>query len=262
MVAANFEPVKRGQIYSAEARTSDGRYTRRRYVRVVGVEVKAARAKLRECTRKGNKLRKERGDFSPDLVFKTETRAPRLHSLHARPLPEGEPEAVSQTATANTDDALVARIIRTVQHYTKPGSYVGESLVLANFDGTWCPAAGETEADSERAIAAEVIDRMILAGKLERAGIHNKMIKIRVEGWRLVALNRGHQETPIRKVAAVLPRNGRTPEGKSRVRVWSHAGKSWSNPHCVRNTEIVGDAPESWPQTRSALKAISEWRLP
>lgn len=71
MVAANFEPVKRGQIYSAEARTGDGRYTRR-YVRVVGVEVKAARAKLRECTRKGNKLRKERGDFSPDLVFKTE----------------------------------------------------------------------------------------------------------------------------------------------------------------------------------------------
>lgn len=167
---------------------------------------------------------------------------------------------MSQT---DTDSALRGRIIRVVQHYTKPGTYVAASLVLANFDGTWSPAAGETEADTERAIAAEVIDRMLRAGALHSAGSgEKKMIQIPVIPTRLVALNRGHQETPIRKVAAVLPRSARTPEGKERVRVWSHAGKSWSNPTVVRNTEIIGPAPESWAQTRAARKAIEEWRQP
>lgn len=73
---------------------------------------------------------------------------------------------------------------------------------------------------------------------------------------RLVALRRGHQEKGIRKVAVVLERTAKTPEGKTRVQVWSQAAKRWSHVRTVRDSEIVGDAPADWPQTRAARRSL------
>lgn len=78
----------------------------------------------------------------------------------------------------------------------------------------------------------------------------------------LVQLNRGFGDNTIRKIAAVLPATARTPVDKTRISVWSHSGKSWSNPKCVAAVLIVGPAPEDWKQTRAARKAIAEGRRP
>lgn len=59
------------------------------------------------------------------------------------------------------------RIIRILR---KHGG-VTKELLLAFFDGTYDPEEGETIETTERALAAEVLDGMIVAGTVDWSGV-------------------------------------------------------------------------------------------
>ena len=72
---------------------------------------------------------------------------------------------------------------------------------------------------------------------------------------RLVWIENGTAER--RKIVAVVLGPSRS-HGKVRVRRWSNATQRWGAPKAVKESDILGPAPEEWSATRRARAHLTE----